>query len=94
MLGLESRVWRVWDRIYNVEPETVGECSSMRDKNGVLLYEHDRIIWDGRFMGTVVFQNGEFTIKLDGGDCCAEVTRKMLIECIGTIHDAKGAEHE
>lgn len=59
---------------YAVRPETVGQCTGIRDENGELIFEGDKIemiefYYDGTgegincFVGYVLWNNGEFIIS-------------------------------
>lgn len=61
-----------------VDPDTIGECTSLKDKNGKLIFEGDILEYnDGYdyFKGEVIFENGAFgmgsfeIIGLSSG-CC------------------------
>lgn len=83
--------------IYNisVNPETVGECSFVPDKNGVMMYEGD--IVTGLFLfgmsinAVVAFKNGAFGLEWDRGGVNTFTAFTSLCnveyEVIGNVHD-------
>lgn len=74
-----------------IDPETVGECSGMPDKNGKKIFEGDivrciRTYCDGRkVLGHIIFENCCFCVKTgidrSAMDLCDD------FEVIGNIHD-------
>lgn len=46
----------------DIDPDTVGEFTGLRDKNGIEIYENDLIECEGEIY-EVVFNNGAFELK-------------------------------
>lgn len=84
--------------IYEVIPETVGQCTGLKDKNGKWIFEKDIVSTDlKRPYNIVVFRDGCFMFNCnDGGRdyydimlpiLQSEHTRYEYGEVIGNIHD-------
>ncbi len=85
----------VIQKIKRVDPETVGECSGMPDKNGKLIFEGD--IVEGLFLyGNIIraevgFRDGSFGLIWKRGEVKEFTpftsTCNVEYEIIGNIHD-------
>ena len=51
---------------YEVDPDTVGECTGRRDKNGKLIFEGDLFHFDDDCVGVVIFKDGCFRMQVYG----------------------------
>ncbi len=78
-----------------VDPETAGQCSTVPDKNGVLMYEGDIVkglfLFGMEIKAVVAFQDGAFGLQWRRGgvtDFSAFTSLcNITYEVIGNIHD-------
>ena len=80
----------VYARMEGVNPETLGECTGLKDKNGELIFEGDivDILTENEEIGVVAYEDGGFLVNADGFsiDFHANINGADL-EVIGNIHD-------
>ena len=82
---------------YNVLPETVGQYTGLKDKNGKKIFEGDIVhaeICEGNYqgfrfpIGEVVFENSSFCIKdYKQTTPLSSYSPRVQFEVIGNIHD-------
>lgn len=79
---------------YDVDTDTVGECTGLRDKNGKLIFEGD--IVDHHVQGNILVnrgvivwdaKNGRWAHKLNTMEPCLFMFNSTAWEIIGNIHD-------
>lgn len=71
-------------RSYEVDPDTVGQDTGVRDRNDIEVFEDDVVrIW-GRRLYTVRFESGQFCV----GAHCPIGYYRSICEVVGNIHDS------
>lgn len=89
-----------WER-YEVIPETVGQCTGLKDKNGKLIFEGDIVeymdaysTFEGEYTefmneGTVLYEDGSYFITNRSSVEMSDIVYKGELDgnIIGNIHD-------
>lgn len=72
---------------YIVDPETVGECAGLPDKNGKLIFEGDIVKIVGDLIGILSDEPQKTVVKWQIEDCGFNLPSCFDYEIIGNIHD-------
>jgi uncharacterized phage protein (TIGR01671 family) len=81
-------------RFFEVDPDTIGQCTELHDKNDVLIFEGDILIWmklmfprNPHIQGIVKWNYAKYVVDTGKGDweLCGAIDRGA--EIIGNIHD-------
>lgn len=78
-----------WAR--EIDLSTLCQCTGIKDKKGIKIWENDIVKARGRYIGKVIYQNGEYKIEWSNEDHIRHdiyfwVTERKL-EVIGNIFD-------
>ena len=76
--------------MYAVDPETVGQYTGLKDKNGKKIFEGDTVWFsDEKERGVVYFDNScaRFAVRFDTFDAAFDHLYSNELEIIGNVHD-------
>ena len=79
----------MYDSAIEVIPETVGECTGLRDENGKLIFEHDVISSDVR-TGYIIYGEGCWCVQsfiTESHPAIDIIMHAFDVEILGNIHD-------
>ncbi len=77
---------------YSVEPKTIGQCTGLKDKNGVLIFEGDIIDFQDEGTVSVLYAVESSEYLLNFGDSFTEELKMFhadKLEITGNIHEVK-----
>lgn len=83
--GTDHTIIQTDGQIFSVDPETIGECTGLTDKNGDLIFEGDVLKFNAygqHYKGVVSFVDGNFCI------ICNRPTASPFLDDAINRHDA------
>jgi len=81
----------LYSEYFEVKPETVGQYTGLKDKNGVEIFEGDKVVnklRDLKFFYVVIFEDGAFRGK-DEWQHGSIITYFDNLEVVGNIHEGE-----
>lgn len=82
---------------YSIDPDTLGQCTGLRDRNGTLIFEGDILKWDKPDLRNPETLCGNVTLEYDFYKVCIDDSRWWFLSCvhdrgcevIGNVYDVK-----
>lgn len=88
--------WKEAYNLYAVHPDTIGQYTGLKDKNGKKIFEGDIVIIGEKLKAKVIYYDGAFRMQSEFSPTPINTTdmgymmREFSVRIIGNIHDNLG----